>query len=105
MQTAPAAGLPHTPNMKLGQGSGSQLPRHAHAGKHLAALKPDQGAAGEAMVVGLGGGALPMYLRQAHGLSVTVVELDAVIVDLAQRHFGLAADPHLKVWSHATHAR
>jgi hypothetical protein len=41
-------------------------------------------------VVGLGGGALPIYLHSCLGLSVDCVELDATVAGLARRHFGFA---------------
>lgn len=45
---------------------------------------------GRVLVVGLGGGALPMYLHDALGLSVDCVELDPAVAGLARRHFGFA---------------
>ena len=52
-----------------------------------------------ALVIGLGGGCLPMYMRHIVGLSVQVVELDPVVADLASRHFGFVADEQLQVGS------
>ncbi|MQL76491.1 hypothetical protein Taro_008871 [Colocasia esculenta] len=50
------------------------------------------------VIVGLGAGLLPMSL---HGclpfLDIEVVELDAVILDLAKNYFGFIADGNLKV--------
>ncbi|HEV2130041.1 MAG TPA: fused MFS/spermidine synthase [Longimicrobiaceae bacterium] len=50
------------------------------------------------LFVGLGGGAMPMYVRQvlpdAH---IEVVELDPLIVDLARRYFGFRPDSQLVV--------
>ena len=48
------------------------------------------GAAGAALVVGLGGGALPVFLQRVLRMDVDVVELDAAVVGLARRHFGFA---------------
>ena len=47
-------------------------------------LRPD---AGRALVIGLGGAALPRRLGEA-GWAVEAVEIDPVVVDLARRHFG-----------------
>ena len=63
-------------------------------GGHLNSAQAEQQ---EVMIVGLGGGALPMHLRRALRLSVCVVELDPVVLQLAQQHFGLATDAGLKV--------
>lgn len=55
---------------------------------------------GRVMVIGLGGGALPIYLHRALGLAVDCVELDEAVVGLARRHFGftdMETEPHLKV--------
>ncbi|CAL8464325.1 g3860 [Coccomyxa elongata] len=49
-----------------------------------------QGKHGSVLVVGLGGGALPIYLHSCLGLSVDCVELDVTVVGLARRHFGFA---------------
>lgn len=55
-------------------------------------------------MVGLGGGALPIYLHSCLGLSVDCVELDATVVGLARRHFGFAdvsSQPSLTVRLHS----
>eukprot|EP00850_Spirogloea_muscicola_P006698 SM000032S12082 [mRNA] locus=s32:401812:407454:+ [translate_table: standard] len=49
-----------------------------------------------ALVVGLGGGALPMFLHQHLPFDVKVVELDGVIGQLASRHFGFLEDDRMK---------
>ena len=49
------------------------------------------------MVVGLGGGGLPVYLNQFCGMDVFVVELDPVVVQLARRHFGFTDSTSLQV--------
>lgn len=49
------------------------------------------------MVVGLGGGGLPVYLNQFCGMDVSVVELDPVVVQLAGRHFGFTDSSTLQV--------
>lgn len=51
----------------------------------------------QAMVVGLGGGGLPVFLNQHCGMDVQSVELDPVVVDLARRHFGFADSATLQV--------
>ena len=50
-----------------------------------------------ALVVGLGGGGLPVFLQQLCGLAVQTVELDPVVVQLAQAHFGFVQSPMLQV--------
>ena len=46
------------------------------------------------LVVGLGGGALPMFLRRhwAHWAAIDAVELDAAVVAVAEDFFGFQAD-------------
>jgi len=51
------------------------------------ALGPDRGAPGDALVIGLGAGQLPMRLEE-FGMRVTSVEIDPEVVGLARRHFG-----------------
>ncbi|KAG5180926.1 hypothetical protein JKP88DRAFT_270097 [Tribonema minus] len=51
-----------------------------------------------ALVIGLGGGALPLALRRFYPqLDVTVCELDPEVADLARRWFGFEAGPQLRV--------
>lgn len=50
------------------------------------------------LLVGLGGGSLPQFLRDfIPGVSVHVVELDPAVLDVAQRCFGFQPDGRLKV--------
>jgi len=56
-------------------------------GKHLDAARRDGGAA--ALVVGLGGGGLPMHLAGSLGMRVECIELDPTVVRLANKHFGV----------------
>ena len=51
----------------------------------------------QAMVVGLGGGALPVFLNRHCHMDVQSVELDPVVVDLARRHFDFADSATLRV--------
>ncbi len=63
------------------------------------------GEPGAALVVGLGGGGLPAFLSGALGLDVDSVELDAAVLGLARRHFGLserAERPRLAVRGRAS---
>lgn len=55
----------------------------------------------QAMVVGLGGGGLPVFLNKHCGMDVQSVELDPVVVDLARRHFGFADSATLQVSLHS----
>ena len=50
-----------------------------------------------AMVVGLGGGGLPVFLNRHCGMDVQSVELDPVVLHLACRHFGFTETPTLQV--------
>ena len=50
------------------------------------------------LFVGLGGGAMPMFVRQVTpGAEIDVVEIDPLIVELAQSHFGFRPDSLLRV--------
>lgn len=51
----------------------------------------------QAMVVGLGGGGLPMFLNKHCHMDVQTVELDPLVADLARRHFGFADSATLQV--------
>lgn len=56
------------------------------------------GRAPTALVIGLGGGALPMALRRMYpGVKVVAVELDPEIAGVAKKHFGLRESDGLKV--------
>ncbi|GJP79418.1 hypothetical protein CLOP_g9652, partial [Closterium sp. NIES-67] len=51
-----------------------------------------------AAVIGLGGGALPMFLRQHFPFTrITVAELDAVMAQVARDHFGFVHDSVLQL--------
>ncbi|CAD7700713.1 unnamed protein product [Ostreobium quekettii] len=50
----------------------------------------------QALVVGLGGGGLPMFLGRHFNLDVEVVELDPVVVDVAQKWFGFENSNHMR---------
>ena len=68
----------------------------AGAGPHLQQLAA-AGSLGRALVVGLGGGGLPVFLQRHCGLCVDVVELDDVVVQLACDHFGFHPSDELQV--------
>ena len=60
----------------------------------------DPADAGRALVIGLGGGPLPIYWHASLGFSVEAVELDPCVLDLARKHFGFvetAEAPSLSV--------
>jgi spermidine synthase len=65
---------------------------------HLAfAVKPD---AKRVLVLGLGGGALPArMLRDYPDVTVDAVEIDPVVVDVAERFFALPDDERLRVYT------
>lgn len=55
-------------------------------------------ATGRFLYVGLGGGAMPMHARALlPGARIQVVEIDPLIVDVAQSHFGFRPDDGLTV--------
>ena len=56
-----------------------------------------QSTAPTALVIGLGGGCLPIYLRHVLGFSTQVAELDPCVADLAAALFGFAPDEQLQV--------
>ena len=43
---------------------------------------------GKVMVIGLGGGSLPIYLNEVFTLNVECVDLDETVIRLAKTHFG-----------------
>ena len=43
---------------------------------------------GEVLVIGLGGGALPIYLHDVFSFNVECVDLDETVIRLAKMHFG-----------------
>jgi spermidine synthase len=52
-----------------------------------------------ALIVGLGGGALPMFLhRSLPHLAIEVVELDSGVLDVAREFFGFEEDARMRVW-------
>jgi spermidine synthase len=60
----------------------------------LALVPPD----GRILFVGLGGGAMPMYARQLlPDARIDVVEINPVVVDVAQRYFGFEPDQRMTV--------
>lgn len=70
-----------------GGGSGGRQQQHQKGGR-------DNARAPTALVVGLGGGALPMALRRMYpGVKVATVELDPEIAGVAKEHFGLKETP------------
>lgn len=50
------------------------------------------------LIVGLGGGSMPMFLRRVWpNLTIDVAELDPVVVEVASRFFDFRTDPKLRV--------
>jgi spermidine synthase len=65
------------------------------------ALVPDSA---RILFVGLGGGAMPMHARQVlPRSSIDVVEIDPLVVEVAQRYFGFVGDAQLR--AHAEDGR
>ncbi|KAK4433816.1 eEF1A lysine and N-terminal methyltransferase [Sesamum alatum] len=63
-------------------------------------LKGSTSACGmvKTVVIGLGAGLLPMFMRKSlPSLEIEVVELDPVVLDVARDYFGFREDGHLKV--------
>jgi spermidine synthase len=59
----------------------------------LALVPPDA----RILFVGLGGGAMPMYVRTVlPGARIDVVEIDPLVVEVAQEYFGFTPDDHLR---------
>ena len=67
---------------------------------HTAMLAlPILGAPKKVLIVGLGGGAMPMFLRKLYpGLEIEVVDIDPGVVKAAKEYFGFAEDQHLKAY-------
>ncbi|GBG81413.1 hypothetical protein CBR_g32089 [Chara braunii] len=55
------------------------------------------GSQGHVCIIGLGGGALPMFMHKYLPVSLKIVELDAQVVNVARKHFGLVEDQRLRV--------
>ena len=68
-----------------------QSPAQGSQGQGVERFRP------QAMVVGLGGGGLPVFLNRHCHMDVQSVELDPVVVDLARRHFAFADTATLQV--------
>lgn len=61
---------------------------------------------GNVLVIGLGGGALPIYLHDVFSFNVECVDLDETVIRLAKTHFGFeesAEPPRLEVCYHVLH--
>lgn len=51
------------------------------------------------LIVGLGGGAMPMFLRALFPtLEIEVVDIDPKVIEVARRYFGFREDAHLKAF-------
>lgn len=49
------------------------------------------------LAIGLGGGALPIFLHRHFGFCVLAVDTNKIVVELARSHFGLVHSEHLQV--------
>lgn len=50
-----------------------------------------------ALVIGLGGGTIPSFLRKTHpAMRIDAVDIDPVVVEVARSHFGFREDANLK---------
>lgn len=71
-----------------------ELPYTRVASVGLALVPPT----GRILYVGLGGGAMPMHAREVFpGARIEVVEIDPLVVEVAQRYFGFRPDEALSV--------
>ncbi len=73
-------------------GAGDALVKQRRAGK----------GQGEVLVIGLGGGSLPIYLHEVFSFNVECVDLDETVIRLARTHFGFqesSETPKLQVLS------
>jgi spermidine synthase len=89
-----------------GAGRGRQTALYPDRPLHLESEYTRVGMIGLALVpadarilfVGLGGGAMPTYTRHVMpAATIDVVEIDPLIVDVAQRFFGFTADERMRV--------
>lgn len=63
-----------------------------------AALKVLEKSSASVAVIGVGGGALCLLLRDLFpNITVTGIELDPLVIELAQKYFGLKVDERLKI--------
>jgi spermidine synthase len=54
---------------------------------------------GRVLVVGLGGGTLPAFLRRHYPEArIDAVDIDPVVVEVAKEYFGFVEDAHLRAW-------
>ena len=93
-------------SLYTGEGRARQSAIYPGRPMHLEHAYTRVGAVGLALVprdgrllfVGLGGGAMPMHARAVlPDARIDVVEIDPLIVDVAQRWFGFAPDPRMTV--------
>ena len=78
--------------------------RHA-AGDTLSKQRKAGKGLGRVLVIGLGGGALPIYLHDVFSLNVECIDLDETVIRLAKAHFGFEEsleEPRLEVCSAAS---
>jgi len=61
---------------------------HQFIAKAIEIMKNEDSLLNRVLIVGLGGGVLPMYLHCVLELDITVVELDPKIVEIAEKWFG-----------------
>ena len=74
----PAAAAPATP---AAQGSTTPSPRRV-------------------LIVGLGGGTLPVFLHRHHsGTLIDVVDIDPAVISVAKQHFGFTEDARMKAYA------
>lgn len=85
-------GAGHSWSNAISCAAGDALSKHRRAGR----------GQGEVLVIGLGGGALPIYLHEVFAFNVDCVDLDETVVRLAKTHFGFEEStetPRLQVCS------
>jgi len=81
--------------VKLGDPGHLEL---AYTRMAFTALAFSKGTPKDVLIVGLGGGAMPMFLRKHYpGATIDIVELDPMVVEVAKEFFEFKEDAKMKV--------
>ena len=74
--------------MKIAQSTCNNSVASLVVGDALAKQRRAGKGQGEVLVIGLGGGSLPIYLHEVFSFNVECVDLDETVIRLAKTHFG-----------------
>ena len=66
-------------------------------GKDVLYAQPENKLRPRAVVIGVGGGSLPLFLARHLDFEVEAVELDPAVLELAQEHFSFHNSDRLRV--------